>query len=482
MWPFKSKAVAKIRRYADKVKMRLYNAAKTEEYWSAWGKSIVSIDQAIHEDLSKLVARSREQYANNDYVRRFIKLSQTNIVGENGVSVQSIVKDRNGNPDRAVQRLIETSWADFSQNVDGNGSSRAEFEQTIIQACGIDGEVFVVPNISAAHKYGVTFSLVDASLCPHNYYDPNKNIINGVEFSDSGSPVAYYFMTSTISGGYRAGQELKRVSAENIWHIYLTEWIGQKRGIPWVATSLGRLKDLGGYEEAAIIAARIGASKMGFFETEGDGQYAGEDDGKGNLIMDAEPGAFEQLPQGVKISSWNPDYPHQQFGEFVSAHLRGISVGLGVAHHSLTGDMSQVNYTQGRAALLDERDGWKIKQGWLISREVRRMYQAFITYGVDHKRITFNGNQLREQPEFYYPAAYIGRRWQWVDPKRDIDAATQAVALKVKSQSSIIRELGQDPDSVWEEMARDSQTLDDLGLNVDNSTEESNEGSQNADS
>lgn len=492
MWPFNKSQPAKIRRYVDKIKMRLFNAAKTEEFWFSWSKSAKSIDQVIHQDLVSLVARSREQYANNDYVKRFVNLSQTNIVGENGISVQSTVKDRQGNPDRAVQRLIEESWLEFSKGVDVTGlMSRAEFESLVVQGCAIDGEAFVVQQIDRSAKYGVSFYLIDPLLCPVDYHDPNKNIISGVRYGKNGAPIEYYFRTSTPQAGYSANRDdLTTISASQCWHIFLPEWVGQKRGIPWTATALGDLRTLDGYIDAALTNARVGATKMGFFETEGDGQYSGEDNGSGDLIMDAEPGAFEQLPQGVKVSAWNPDYPHEQFGEFVSAHLRGISVGLGVSHHSLTGDMSGVNYTSSRTALLDERDNWKRKQAWLIGRLTRRMFESFVKHGIDFGRITFNGRQLREQPEFYYSASFMGRRWQWVDPQKEITAAEKAVALGVKSKSSIIREQGQDAESVWEEMARDKETMETLGLKsqtidgdgklTDNSQEDQPEGDKNA--
>lgn len=486
MWPFNKAATsaAKIRRYMDKIKIRLFDAAKTEEFWFSWSKSAKSIDQVIHDDLISLVARSREQYANNDYVKRFVNLSQTNIVGENGISVQSTVKDRNGKPDRAVQRLIEEAWADFSTGVDASGMmSRAEFEALVVQGCAVDGEAFVVETVGAAFDYGVSFQLIDPLLCPADYHDASQNIIGGVKYDNLGVPVEYYFRTSTPQAGYAADrQNFTTISASQCWHIFLPEWVGQKRGIPWTATSLGGLRTLDGYIDAALTNARVGATKMGFFETTGDGTYTGEDDGAGNIIMDAEPGAFEQLPEGVTLSQWNPDYPHQQFGAFVSAQLRGISVGLGVSHHSLTGDMTGVNYTSSRTALLDERDMWKRKQAWLKNRLTRRMFQSFIKYGVDFGRITFNGRPLREQPDFYYSATYMGRRWQWVDPLKEINAAEKAIALKVKSRSDIIREQGKDAHEVWEEMSRDSQTIDGLGLNEDNSQEESDEGRQNADS
>ena len=83
---------------------------------------------------------------------------RTTLSSEDGVSVQSSVRDRRDNPVRPVQRLIERAWVDFSRSVTPNGLSRAEFESLVIQGCAIDGEVFVMPTISSAYKYGIAFN------------------------------------------------------------------------------------------------------------------------------------------------------------------------------------------------------------------------------------------------------------------------------------------------------------------------------------
>jgi capsid protein len=45
-----------------------------------------------------------------------------------------------------------------------------------------------------------------------------------------------------------------------------------------------------------------------------------------------------------------------------------------------------------------------------------------------------------------------GRRWGWVDPKADVQADRESVALRTKSRAQIIRERGGDPDVVWAEL------------------------------
>lgn len=454
----KKEAVSAVKRQIARFKMRLFSAAETEEFWHKWGQSSQTIDQIIVSDRDTLLARSREQYANNDYVKRFVNLCQTNIVGENGIDVRSTVIDSSGQQDTAVQKVLEGEWREFSKAVDpAESMTMVELEWLITQGEAIDGEAFIIRKKSSAFKYGIAFYLIDPILCPVGYNDKNKGIYSGIRYDGNMKPVSYYFKTSQ-----NVTKDYIEIPAADCKHVFLREWVGQKRGLPWVSTALGRLKILEGYEKAALINARVGATKMGFFVTEGDGQYVGEETDDG-LIMNAEPGTFEQLPEGVRLQEWNPAYPHDQYAPFINANLGGIAVGLGVARHSLTGDMSEVNYTQGRTALLDERDMWKRRQAQIIPA-VRWIYESFIEYGIDFGRITFNGRPLREQPAHYKKAEYQGRRWDWVDPQKDVAAAKESIDYKLKSRSEVIRNNGRDPDAVWTEIQRENQTLDSLGI------------------
>lgn len=455
---------SKITRLAHAALRRLYSAAKIEDYWHRWATTPTSIDTVIYSDHWALVARSREQYANNDYVRRFVELCRTNIIGADGISVQSVVAGIAGQADTLAQSAIEQYFQKFSEAVDpARSMTRSDFEQLVIQSCAIDGEAFVMLRRSES----LAFSLLDPAQCPIDYNDDSRYIRAGIRYTDAmmDIPVAYYFRTGkTLNGGYRSG-DLMEIAASDCWHIYRREWVGQKRGLPWIATSLGRLRTLEGYENAALINARVGATKMGFFTREsGDAEYTGEQDETGRIVSEAEPGGFEILPDGYKLADWSPDYPNQQFGEFVNATLRGISVGLGVSHHSLTGDMSGVNYTSSRTALLDERDMWRRMQAWIIGQLTRRMFEASISYAVERGQITIGSAPLRRPIADYLAATYQGRRWAWVDPEKEVNAAEKAVALGIKSRSAVIRDNGQDPETVWAEIARERETMAGYGL------------------
>ena len=56
------------------------------------------------------------------------------------------------------------------------------------------------------------------------------------------------------------------------------------------------------------------------------------------------------------------------------------------------------------------------------------------------------------------------RRWAWIDPRADIDAAIAAKNQMLLSPSQIIREQGRDPSDVWAEIAADIEQMREAGI------------------
>ena len=62
--------------------------------------------------------------------------------------------------------------------------------------------------------------------------------------------------------------------------------------------------------------------------------------------------------------------------------------------------------------------------------------------------------------------AWQGRRWQWVDPVKDIEAGERAVALGVKTRRQICAEQGLDFDEVIAQLAVERSLMESVGLPV----------------
>jgi lambda family phage portal protein len=203
-----------------------------------------------------------------------------------------------------------------------------------------------------------------------------------------------------------------------------------------------RLAMLGGYEEAALVAARVGASKMGFFTSSTDepvGPPQGErDTADGALIQDAEPGTFETLPEGYDFKEWNPQYPHGEMATFNKVMLRGAAAGLGVAYNGLAGDLEGVNFSSIRAGTIEERDAWR-----MVQRFVRaRLHSVVVSHWLEQSLLKGAIALPFAKFDKFNRAVWHARGWDWVDPKNDIEASALEIALGLASRTKIAARKG----------------------------------------
>ena len=458
-------------------KRDLFTGSEVTNLTQSWTTTPVSINEVIRRSLTTLRARSREQVRNNDYAKKFMTMLKTNVVGPVGFSFNARSKDADGTPDVLANNAIEASWKQWckKQNCDLVGrQSFADLCRTFIMTAGQDGETLHrIRYGNRFGKYQFQIETLDTELLyvHHNEDLRNGNKIRmGIEYDSLGRAVAYHLreykgvdpimgLNTYVSGSYT------RVPAEQIIHCYLMEYAGQLRGLPWLGTPLYRLNMLGGFEEAALVNARAGAGKMGFYKNLNDLTEVASQDTDGNFIDDSDPGSWHKLPPGVEIQEYDPTYPSNEFGQFVKASLRGIAAGLGVSYHALANDLEGVNYSSGRLGIADERDVWKTLQNWMIDSFLETVYERWLERQLILKSITINGRPLRDSMfDKYADVDFAGRRWAGIDPAKEAKANTEDVALSTKSRSQIIREDGRDPDQVWDEIAAENARLESLGI------------------
>jgi lambda family phage portal protein len=472
---------------------RFYDAAKHDLRTASWPSQPVHIDFILEMQLRTMVARSREQYANNDYVKNYIRILKRNVVGPKGVYLQVKATDTNKKLDTLANTAIEEAWWKWGKlgSCDVTGKlSWLDVEKQFISTIARDGEaVLRFMYGKNASPSGFAVQLIDPQRIPLFLKVEdlgNGNFIRqGIEFNEFGRPIAYYFTTKDTPEkaywGVGGPDNFLRVPADQIIHRFVTEFTGQKRGIPWGVSALWRMNMIKGFEQAAVTSARVGASKMGFLTREYETPEELADQAAGNnndgepeacederYILDAEPGTFETLPIGWKAEKWDPAYPNGEFDPFNKAMLRGASAGMGVSYHSLTNDLTDVNFSSIRQGSLDERDEWMSLQEFLIEGLHDVVYGKWLAHHLLARKILVNGNPLPfAKLEKYLNASWQGRRWSWIDPTKDVNAAVSSVDKLLRSPSDVIREQGRDPEEVWTEYARDVESMKNSGLSDD---------------
>ena len=486
MWPFKKKEqsvkraepvmrqrLSRTRNDSGKLLERNFNAILEDRLNGNWTTVSQTPDNLIFHNLKALRARAREQRYNNDYAKKFISMVKTNVVGAEGVVLQSKVVDQNQQPDLLVRSAIEQTWKRWQQQCDFKGILHwIDMQNLMVSSVAGDGEILIRKHRGG--PFAFKLELIDPELLDVTYIgEHNGNrIIHGIELDDSGKPVAYHLQQINKSSqtylNYYNQKNYLRVPAEEIIHLYLNEFVDQKRGLPWISTGLQRLKMLGAYEDAALVAARIGASQMGFFKSAAGEQFEGDESTNDGFEMEAEPGMFRNIGD-LEFQQFDPKYPTGEFGNFMKSCLRGISAGLCVDYNTFANDLSDVNYSSARVGMLETREIWIALQGWLIRNLIQPIFEEWLELQYDLGTITIPRHNKPPMPlnrgfDYYRPAKFQGRRWKWVDPAKEITAHEKAVALRITTRSQIIAEQGGDPDQVFQELAEEEAKLKALGL------------------
>lgn len=449
---------------------RLFDAAKPDRMSMEWGNDPLTADEIIAKNWQPLVARSQEQIANNDYAKHFARLARQNIVGQNGILLNARAKSGKGKLDKSANDAIQRAWAEFCkrENIDITGKkSMREFQNQLVNSLASSGEFLCRKVYGAdAGPFGFSLQAIPAQRVPIEMVIDRLNggtnfVRFGIEYTQYGKPVAYHFRTllSDADRYMYSGKPYVRVPADEVIHVFREEIPGQRRGLPWLATSLYRMRQMNGMDQAALVNARTGAAKLGWisFEGESDGPEYDEDDPP---VVDIEPGEMGILPKGARVEKWDPQYPSGEYAIFVKNQLRGIAAGLGVAYNNLAQDLEGVNFSSIRQGTLDERETWKDLQQFVCEEFLQPVFDAWLPRALLAGLIvTDNGKSLNPVTlTKYQDILWQPRRWAWIDPVSDVKASVAAKNAMLKSPSELIRDSGQDPDEVVQQIAQDIQS------------------------
>jgi len=452
-----------------------YAAAEVGRLTSSLAAESAFINNTLRYELRRLRARSRQLTQNNPFGRRFAQMVVDNVAGPVPFRLQAKVKYASGDLDTAANARIEGAWRDWGRmgvcELTGRYSWNAT-QRLLVRNLAVDGELLFRKwrgRDYGPQEYQLQVLDVDRLDELKNERLPEGGAIHmGVELDAVSRPVAYHILkrkpASWSSGGYP--RESERVPAGDIVHLFIPDFAEQVRGVPWMYAALLNLVNIGAFEEAAVIAARIGASQMGIIETPDGGQALANTvgkDGAGNPVMDAEPGTFKVLPAGYTMGQgWDPKYPDAAIEPFLKACLRGVSVGIGVAYHNLSGDMEGVNYSSARIAELDERDSWMTVQNFVSEHLHDPLYSDWLRTQIALGKLALNLQRLDKYRAVYWQP----RRWAWVDPLKEANAAMAAIEGKIKSRTRVIAEGGEDIEDVFDEIAQEATLAADRKIDL----------------
>jgi len=443
-----------------------------------WMSSQASADAEIRTSLRKLRDRSREMVRNNPYAKQAKRTTQINVVGS-GIKLQSQVQQvRTRKPNEQVNRLIEQKWNMWCRAQHCDVAGRHSFhmmEWLAVGALPESGEALfrIIRRPFGGSRVPLALEMLEADVLDEEYQGPTLAKGNewrmGVEINEWGRPVRYAFLTRH-PGDYwfqnapEKGGKHVFLPAEDVIHLFIPERPQQHRGVPWFHPVMADAHQLQGYEEAAVIRARAGASIMGFV-TSSEGELDGDDVDAERRISEFEPGMFKYLEPGQNVTVPDIDSPDQQFEMFVRNKVRRFASGFGCSYETLSRDFSEANYSSSRLSLLEDREHWKVVQSYMIEHFHMRVFREWLNLAVLAGELPFDDYDAR--PERYDTPRWMARGWDWVDPLKEAKAYREMEQAGYMTKSQIVAKLGGDFYDNLTELAREQQAAVDLSVELD---------------
>jgi lambda family phage portal protein len=460
---------------------RAYAGAAWGRTMSDWVTLSTSADAELHLGLRALRNRSRDLERNNEYAKNAFRQITNNVVGQ-GMRFQAQVPMRRGKLlDKVTNDRIEGLWKRWCRAEFCHTAGRMSFsalERTVLKTAAVNGEILVrkIKRSFAGSPVPFALELISPDQLVEQWsgYKPTANEIRmGVEVDEWQRPVAYWLYPrhpgdNHIQSAVASNQYI-RVPADEIIHVGLFEDAWQTRCVPWMHATIVKLRHMGGYEEAEIVAARGSAAIMGIVQSpeldlpdpdsdDSDGEYDGEE------VWELAPGTVKKLGPGETFTGFNPSRPNTAMDPFMRYMLRSVAAGIGMSYESLSGDYSQSNFSSSRMAMLPERDHWRILQRWLMDQFHQRVYEAWLDQAVMHGALNLPAYEL--QPELYSNVRWMPRGWDWIDPK-EVVYTKEAIRAGLTTNGRALAAKGDDFEDVADERAAELAYANQQGLVLD---------------
>ena len=450
---------------------RNYQGASTGRLFADFITSSKSADAEIKDSIRTLRDRARNLARNDTYISRYLNLMISNVVGKHGVRISSKARNENGSLDLLANSQIEAAWKKWGKLGMCTANGRLSFldsQKLFVEALARDGEVLIRHIKTNNSPFGYQIQFIEADHLDEslNYTLKNGNkICMGVEVDKFRKPVAYHlFKEHPYGDTYDISNKHIRVPAEEITHCYMANRAEQTRGVSHIATAMANTKMLSGYLEAEIVAARLGASKSGFFHSPDGNSYVGdgiEDDF--NPVMNVEPGTFQQLPDGVQFTPYDPTHPTSAFESFTTTVLRSIASGLNISYHALSNDLTSVNYSSIRQGALEDRSHFQLWQEFTIQHFVDVIFKRWLEMAITTKAINL---PMGKFDKFADSINYIPRSFPWIDPLKEMQANVVGLQNGITTYSDIVSSYGKDVEETFEQHQKEQELADQYGIST----------------
>ena len=425
-----------------------YEAARNTRRTSGWLAPGTGPNAEVIQAAERLRARSRDLVRNNPVASRAVAVIAQNAIGTGIVA-------------RSKSPRVAAAWRDWVYICDADGALDWYGIQSLVARSVVESGECLVRFRPRRSTDGI-YPPLQLQVLEPDFLDASKNgptgtgyAISGIQYDLIGRRIGYW-LYSWHPGERMPGvgaPESSFIPADDVLHIFRKDRPGQERGVPWLAPVIMRMRDLDDYEEAELVRKKIEACFAAFILGGDPARTVGSarQDGSGQRIEQFEPGMITYLGDSEDVKFATPQ-PSAGYSDYVRHQLRSIASGLGIPYETLTGDLSQTNYSSIRAGMLEFRRmidqfRWQV----LVPQLCQPVWERFLSaLGAADDQVT-----------------WTPPRWEWVDPAKEADAMRANIRNGLITWREAVSEMGYDPDEQISEIRETNEALDKAGIVLD---------------
>jgi len=454
--------------------LRNYDAARTDRMGNYFPPQSLSAEMTDAPHRGLIRGRTRDLERNGDVTEGVIDAMIRNVVG-NGYGLEAQVESARGKPLDVINDRIEEVWKEWgkAENCDITGdSSFSEILEMVERRWEVDGEIFIVKVVDPYGFIPFKLQLLEPDMLAEDVFQYGSHYVyGGVEVDSHMKAVAYHFRPDPQP--YFRDQTVVRYPREDVIHVFTKKRPQQIRGIPDMAVSLNRSRNLQEYINCELDAARTASGFTAFVTREAGGnssigrQDAAVDPKTGKRIEVIEPNTVTYLRNKEDVKFPVPGRPNINAAGFVSMILRLIGMGRGLSYETVSRDMSQVNYSSHRGGQLEDRKTFVRRQNKLVTKLCDRVYYWFLEATVMSGKLTlpsYFSNEMTRQR--YQKHRWSTPGWKWVDPQKEAAAIEKQLMLGITTLAEVCGEQGKDWYEVLRQRKQEVDACRDMGVEL----------------
>lgn len=455
-----------------------YEGAGEGRRSASWDASDNGINSINTPALRNLRARSRAAVRNDPYAANAINKRVSNLIGT-GITPRPKVKDE------ALRTLLQELWDDWADESDADGLCDFYGQQALVaRTVETAGECFVrlrPRGLDEGLVVPLQLQTLAPEFVPHDKFETTRdgNIIRaGIEFNPAGKRVAYWMYrshprdASSLNSGFN---QLVRVPASQVLHIFEPLEPGQLRGVPRMSPVLKRLRSLDNYDDAVLFRQEVSNLFAGFITRPSQdmgqvprdpvtGQLIATDRDGFTPMVALEPGTMQELGAGEEVEFSKPPDAGNNYPDFMRQQLMAAAAGTDTPYEILSGDMKGINDRALRVVLNEFRRRLEQLQfNVYIHQLCRPVRAAWLDMAVLAGVIELPDYASRRRE--FLRTRWVPQGWAYIQPVQDVQARMLEVNAGFASRSEMCLRTGYDAEAVDAENAADAQRARTLGLN-----------------